>query len=535
MKSMIVIFTIFVLPGICFSANIYVPGTYPTIQAGINAAGTGDTVFVAPGTYNEVINFNGKAITVKGTGSGQGAVIDGNFLLSVVTFNSGEGPASVLEGFTITNGSGTYLLGPNFDGGAVICYNSSSPTIRNNMITGNTITGKGGGIYCYGNSSPVIENNFIANNSVGMFGGGIFCYYACSPTIRDNQIYQNSTTGVMGGGGIYLDTNCSPMISRNWIFENSATYGGAMGCFSTCSPNLENNFISGNTATSQGGGIWCDWSTITSMTDSISGNGATGWPGEGGGIYIQNQNSSMTIVNTILWNNTATAGPEIYMDYGVPVSISYSDVMGDQAGVFAVSPWSLTWGAGMIAQDPLFVLPAFHDLHLFPNSPCINRGTNTGAPADDIDTEARPLAGTVDMGADEHPGPLALEADVYTLSEASGGQINLTLKGGAGNANRVYLMLGSVSGTGPGMLLPGDMAMLPLNWDVFTDLVLTMINSSVFQNFLGFLDASGNGAAIFDTLGPMPTGLVGATMSYAYTLNSPFNYVSNPVGVLIVP
>ena len=104
--------------------------TYASIQAAINDADTGDTVLVHDGTYVENINFLGKIITVKSVNGADSTIIDGNSSGSVVTFNSGEGSGSILDGFTILKGNGNW-------GGGIRCF-SSSPTITNCIISGNT-------------------------------------------------------------------------------------------------------------------------------------------------------------------------------------------------------------------------------------------------------------------------------------------------------------------------------------------------------------------------------------------------------------
>ena len=86
---------------------------FTSIQAAIDAAGTGDTVIVYPHTYYENIYFLGKAITVKSINPQDpnivaGTVIDAGGSGSAVTFENGEGPDAVITGFTITGGLGTY-------------------------------------------------------------------------------------------------------------------------------------------------------------------------------------------------------------------------------------------------------------------------------------------------------------------------------------------------------------------------------------------------------------------------------------------
>jgi len=89
------------------AVTINVPADQGTIQAGIDAAvNPGDEVVVAPGTYVEAINFLGKAITLRSSGGAAVTTIDGGAAGTVVTCTTSETSTTVLDGFTITNGSG---------------------------------------------------------------------------------------------------------------------------------------------------------------------------------------------------------------------------------------------------------------------------------------------------------------------------------------------------------------------------------------------------------------------------------------------
>jgi hypothetical protein len=126
-----------------------------------------------------------------------------------------------------------------------------------------------------------------------------------------------------------------------------------------------------------------------------------------------------------------------------------------------------------------------------------------------------------------------LGADASQISAGSGGQVNFALDAGASNAYRNYLLLATASGTSPGIPLPGGLVTLPLNWDAVTDLVLLLLNTSYFVDFMGQLDGAGEAAAQLN-VGPLPSGCVGTTLHFAYALNPPWDFVSDSLAIEIV-
>ncbi len=418
MRSFPTVFVAFLVVGFASVSQatvVHVPTDSPTIQGGIDIAAHGDTVLVHPGTYVENIDFFGKAIVVLSACGPDSTVIDGNQAGSVVSFVSGEGSDSVIEGFTITNGSGTYFDDYwEYGGGGIYCH-GSGPTIQYNRITGNAAT-NGGGIAAILSSSAVITHNLIFGNSANTApdrmggGGGIVSGWDSDLRVSYNEIYDNYSN--MAGGGIVFGFDCNPEVKNNTIrnnvanvygggiqiysyttgtFENNIVMGnaslgyngaGGISCRVGSSPTINNNLVCGNTAVTYGGGIRCFEGASPTITNNIIfGNQADV---SGGGIECDS-GASATITNTILWGNSAPAGTEMWIGPrgGSPavLSIGYSDVEGGIASVFVYPGSTLDWGAGMLDEDPSFRDAGAQDFHLMAidcgyllDSACIDAG-----------------------------------------------------------------------------------------------------------------------------------------------------------------
>ena len=166
-----------------------------SVQEAVDYTLSGDSIFVYPGIYtgagNRDIDFGGKELVLKSLESAHTTIIDCGLAGRAFRFHSGESNATVVSGFTLKNGSVT------FNGGAILCELTSSPTIQHCVIIGNVVNGFGGGIACDGGSNPVILNNTISKNTAnGPFnsGGGIYCFDS-SPIIKNTIVYENYGAG----------------------------------------------------------------------------------------------------------------------------------------------------------------------------------------------------------------------------------------------------------------------------------------------------------------------------------------------------
>jgi len=203
------------LVNISYAHTIHIPGDFDTIQDGIDAATNGDIVMVHDETWKGDKNKNlllenpDRVITVTSENGAASTIIDCEGVGRGFTF---DGESSVVNGFTIMNGSET-------NGGGIACQNSS-PIIVNNIIINNTAAAVGGGIVVAGASSnPMIIGNIIARNLAANYGGGICAANDASPTIINSTITENSA-GVGGGGLGCPQGNATVLNSIIWGASN---------------------------------------------------------------------------------------------------------------------------------------------------------------------------------------------------------------------------------------------------------------------------------------------------------------------------
>lgn len=189
-----------ILPS-AYALTITVPDEYATIQAAIDAANVGDTIYVKDGTYVENVIVN-KAITLVGQ-SMEGTIVNGGGGGSTIRVTAS---GATVRSLTARNSGSTY---PNsgihlqyVDNTVVqfcdVSYNNGLGIFvewgTNNVISDNIVTNNmAQGVRIDGQNAPgTIASNTIEYNQQE----GIFVYYANGVLIEENTISNNVVHGI---------------------------------------------------------------------------------------------------------------------------------------------------------------------------------------------------------------------------------------------------------------------------------------------------------------------------------------------------
>lgn len=142
------------------------------------------------------------------------------------------------------------------------------------------------------------------------------------------------------------------------------------------------------------------------------------------------------------------------------------------------------------------------DTAWMPNQPAV-RVLPHPQPGGAIALQVRDAQGHVSTTRRAVPASQVVTLSNNVLSAGQGGQIQIRIDGGGGVAGATYLVLGTLSGTAPGTPWASGLV-VPLNLDGLSEALLQSLNTPLFPNSFGTLDANGRAVATF----AVPPGLL---------------------------
>jgi hypothetical protein len=348
---------------------------YPSIQAALKSAVSGDIIFLSRGTYT-------------GTGNGNNIIWPNIDNLTIL----GAGPADT-------------VISAEALGRAIKVVFPVNLTIESLAIKDCRITGNGAALYLADNSKLWLKNVMFKN---------------C--TARGRSIVAGTGGAIQSSGSSVFASDCT-FNNNSATFRGGVAYGGTWEA-SRCTFN-------GNRASASGGVAFeGDWKATDCIffSNNSSGGGGVAEADKGEAINcIFNYNSApyggvawggtWDIYNCTFYNNSSPKGAVAYISVwnavnsifwgsnnqfeGGSGSLKYCDVQGGFRGLGLKE---------CISSNPMFKNAAAGDFQLTVDSPCIDTGAFEGAPAKDIDGKDRPYppnaqVSLYDIGAHEFYRP----------------------------------------------------------------------------------------------------------------------------------
>ncbi len=205
---------------------------FDNIQDAIDAADTGEEIWVKMGSYSqetsltvEPVNVD-KPVSIYGGFDGTETERIQRDWVNNVTIVDGQGSAkhcfyitdnATIDGFSITGGN-AFGSGDDRHGGGV--FNKANSFINNCLFTGNHADDyHGGGVYTE-NSSLSITNCIFAGNSGGK-GGGLYSIHNTTEVINCTF---SENSALYGGGGIRSTGAGSMAIANSILWGNTTSH-----------------------------------------------------------------------------------------------------------------------------------------------------------------------------------------------------------------------------------------------------------------------------------------------------------------------
>jgi hypothetical protein len=388
---------------------------YNSLQDAMDAANTGDEIWVASGTYKPTKDHTGstsptdprdknfhlaKDLKIYGGFAGYETLFSDRNTKANETILSGD-----FNGDDVISGSGATLSISDTSENAyhvLILANLTS----NAVIDGLTIKG--------GNASGQVGDNFtFASRTFSRYYGGGVYLNASSPRFANLIISGN---GANYAAGMYAINSSSPNISNTLFKLNLAYTNGGGFALTLSSSTINNSVFTGNkTILGTGGGIYNERCNTTVTNSTFVGNSSAS---KSAGIINWNTTETLTISNCIFWGNTYNGGGS---SSGIDIhAVTTSPIVSNCMTQFYTAGTNL-----IIGQNPVFKDSANGDFQITPCSPAVNTGNNalwnaTGL-SGDYEGNTRPFGGTVDIGAYEcQTSPFLTALAIYVKWNAGG-------------------------------------------------------------------------------------------------------------------
>lgn len=473
--------------------TLRVPDAYTTIQAAINAASTGDTVLVAPGTYPENLTLASKQITLRSTAGAATTLLDGQHLGPILQVTDTAGLLTTIDGFTFQNGgpqdvgnsgstpagttAGIYAVRSGLSVTNSVFQKNSGTNL--NIINGtlhlsnSTIaTAPETGSVCW-NAGPDVPGAVLAATGIILTGdSAITTLGSPSPSvIVGNTIFGDGTS--CSADAIELQSlSVPPLLQNNVLRANLTGIGALYAPFHLLQNLIYDNGLGAITIEGpRTAGPSTDPATTLITNNTIVNNHTSHNTLNGPStteININNVAAQVALRNNILVGTTQYAllscqSPNASNPNDTPLLLDHNDLFNTSGGAILTGNCFSNLASPLTTNGNLTVDPrltASTDLHPLPGSPVLDAGFNLlDEPATDLDGNPR-LADvtakgypTIDLGAYEHSSgasptsPTALELRPSAFVVAPG---TLTLTAGAH----------TLSATGPAVLPTGAVTLL---------------------------------------------------------------------------